>query len=467
MRSLREYYDLELKPLVGDGLTSVRWELDERVAAALPVFGKLIRQLFRDYERLKDEQQALDFDDLEGKAAVLLAGDESVRARWQREIRAVLVDEFQDTNDRQRQIVYGLSGFTSNSGAGPLSSAGQSASLFIVGDAKQSIYKFRGADVTVFRRVQADIQGAQGLPLDLDLTFRAHKPLLETINALLLPVLGEVEDPAHPFRVPFAPLQPYRQTPAAKAVARPYVEFVMGLGEDAAEGRAAAAAALAGCMQRIHAQEGFEWGDMAILFRASTAFEVYEDALESAGIPFITVAGRGFYDRPEIRDLLNALAAIADPTNDLAMAGLLRSPAVGLSDAELYHLRFPNDAQKPVPLWQSLNLHPGNASIVQQRARTIIADLHTLVGRASAAEVLKRYLDLTGYHAILGMVPGGSRLQRNVDKLLADAHRSRMVNLKDFLDYVQALRDVGTREGEAPVEAEGAVQLMTVHKAKG
>ena len=133
---------------------------------------------------MKDEQQALDFDDLEGKAAQLFTENENVRARWQRETRAVLVDEFQDTNDRQRQIVYALTGFhtcpTSASDAIRLS-APQSVELFIVGDAKQSIYKFRGADVTVFRQVQADIAAANGLPLDLDLTFRTHKPLLTTL----------------------------------------------------------------------------------------------------------------------------------------------------------------------------------------------------------------------------------------------------------------------------------------------
>jgi ATP-dependent exoDNAse (exonuclease V) beta subunit len=100
-------------------------------------------------------------------------------------------------------------------------------------------------------------------------------------------------------------------------------------------------------------------------------------------------------------------------------------------------------------------------------ALNTISELHALVGRVPAAQVIKRYLDLTGYRTMLGKAPGGVRLQRNVDKLLADAHRSRMVNLDDFLTYVQTLRDVGTREGEAPVEAGGAVQLMTIHKAKG
>ena len=132
-------------------------------------------------------------------------------------------------------------------------------------------------------------------------------------------------------------------------------------------------------------------------------------------------------------------------------------------------LRCPEGSDKPMPLWEALQDSDISEDTVEIRAYAlnIITELHALVGRAPAAQVLKRYLDLTGYHSMLGKVPGGGRLQRNVDKLLADAHRSRMVNLDDFLVYVQTMRDVGTREGEAPVEADGAVQLMTVHKAKG
>jgi ATP-dependent exoDNAse (exonuclease V) beta subunit len=104
-----------------------------------------------------------------------------------------------------------------------------------------------------------------------------------------------------------------------------------------------------------------------------------------------------------------------------------------------------------------------------QRAYTILNELHALAGRAPAAAVLKRLLDLTNYRAILSTSPNGTRLIRNVDKLLADAHRSRLVSLTDFLAYVQTLRDVSFREGEAPADSStaGAVQLMTVHKAKG
>lgn len=474
MGELKAHYDATLKPVA----EKCRWTLDEHLARLLPALHLLKERAEREYEGRKDERQALDFDDLECRAARLLGEHPAVRARWQAECRAVLVDEFQDTNDRQRQIVYALSQFEpARPGDASPSPTGQGknspASLFVVGDAKQSIYKFRHADVTVFRRVQADIQAAGGLALDLDLTFRAHATLLEGLNTLLAPILGPAEVPAQPFRVPFAPLRAYRQEPRPPGLQPPYIEFHLGLGEGAAEGRLAAARALAERLQALHAAGEFAWGDMALLFRASTGFHTYEAALERAGIPFVTIAGRGFYDRPEIRDLLNALAAIADPRDDLALAGLLRSPAFGLSDAHLYRLLFPPAESGPHPsedgrLWEALQAAgPWASTPAHQRAVTILNELHTLSGRAPAAAVLKRLLDLTGYPALLAAAPEGARMARNVDKLLADAHRSRLVNLGEFLEYVQTVRDVGLRESEAPVDAGGAVQLMTVHKSKG
>ena len=467
MATLRMHYDGEIAPL-GDKKKPVSWALDRQVAKALPGLRRLFQQAVAAYQQLKDEGQALDFDDLEMRAATLLNENPTVRTRWQSEVSAVLVDEFQDTNERQRRIVYALTGF-------PKSQAG---SLFVVGDAKQSIYRFRGADVTVFRRVQADVSAAGGQHIDLDLTFRPHKPLLTATNALLQSVLGMQDDrsaersrqsPTRPYDVPFAPLRAYRQSPE-EGVREPFIELHLGIGGDADQGRRAAAAGLARRLVALYQSEGVEWGQVALLFRASTHFGDYEDALERVGIPFVTVAGRGFYDRPEVRDLLNALSAIAAPDDDLALAGLLRSPAFGLTDAALYLLRWGPDGQRR-PMWAALNgdlasLDPADAERAEH-ARAVIAGLHELVGRAPVAEILKRFLDATYYRAALRLAPGGERPRRNVDKLLADAHRSGLVIVGEFLEYVGALRDVAARESEAPVEAGGAVQLMTVHKAKG
>jgi ATP-dependent helicase/nuclease subunit A len=498
MRVLRDHYDENLKPLIGAEGT-LNFALDRQLAEALPALRQLHDRVLQEYDQLKDEQQALDFDDLEGRAAQLLTTQPTVRERWQHDVQAVLVDEFQDTNARQRDIVYALTGFASTASLRGASFATKQSStagneiashnalamthpgeLFIVGDGKQSIYRFRGADVSVFRQVQADIQTVDGLTVDLDLTFRAHQALVQNLNDLLRPVLGDASAATHAYEVPFAELRAQRKQPEKQVVRAPFVEFHLGVGENAASGREAAAHALAQRLHALHRAEEFAWSDMALLFRATSGFGVYEDALERAGIPFVTIAGRGFYDRPEIRDVLNALAAIHDPTDDLALAGLLRSPAIGLSDADLYRLRFANDDQ-PRSLWENLSViasaereaispdRDETASLRNARsdAYQIIAELHDLAGRVSVAEVLKRFLDATHYRTLLSAAPQGHRLRRNVDKLLADAHTSRLISLGEFLEYVQTLEDVGVREGEAPSEAGGAVQLMTVHKAKG
>ncbi|HXV43614.1 MAG TPA: 3'-5' exonuclease, partial [Anaerolineae bacterium] len=345
------------------------------------------------------------------------------------------------------------------------------ASLFVVGDAKQSIYRFRGADVTVFRQVQADIKAAGGALINFDLTFRAHKALVELTNNLLAPLMPTADDPARPYEVPFTPLLAHRPEPRPQ-VGPPYLEIQLGLGENKEVGRLAAAAGLAERLHQLQASGQIEWQDVALLFRASTAFGVYEDALEQVSIPFVTIAGRGFYDRPEIRDLLNALAALADPTDDLALAGLLRSPAIGLSDGAIYRLRW-TDSGARRPFWSALRHDTVLADLPEadrgraEFARQLIADLHAQAGRVSVAQLLKAFLDATYYRAILRLARGGERLRRNVDKLLADAHRSELVSIPAFLEYLTALGDVGVRESEAPTEAGGAVQLMTIHKAKG
>ncbi len=216
MKGLRGIYEEHLQVLAEKS----RFALDEQLAASLPAVHRLLDQTLLEYQRLKDERQTLDFDDLVGLTAQLLITHPEVRAQIQSELRAVLVDEFQDTDDRQRQIVYALTNFSPLPELGEGSGVRVGVDLFIVGDAKQSIYRFRQADVTVFRQVQSDIQSAGGELIDLDLTFRAHEPLLETLNTLLSPILGESDDPARPFLVPFAPLRAYRQSPERETIRR-------------------------------------------------------------------------------------------------------------------------------------------------------------------------------------------------------------------------------------------------------
>jgi ATP-dependent helicase/nuclease subunit A len=341
--------------------------------------------------------------------------------------------------------------------------------LFVVGDARQSIYRFRGADVNVFTGLQARIKQQGGQAIDLDRTFRAHPILLEGLEALLSPIMGNQTDPERPFLIPYSPLRSERSEARPKVQA-PFIECILGAGEDAISARPAAAQALARRLSELFsAGEIRSWDEVALLFRASTPFSIYEQALEEAGIPFVTISGSGFYDRHEVRDVLNLLRALADPWDDQALVGLLRSPAFGVSDVGIYQLRCPQG--KPRSLQEALHNDLTALSTMDQehvqRARDLLDELVPLVDRLPVAELLKRLLARSDYRATLANAGDSSRLWRNVDKLTGDAQDSGLVGVRDFLEYIATMRDVGAREGEAAPEAEGSVRLMTIHKAKG
>lgn len=459
LTDLRDAFDQYINPLTGGAGsqdTPPNRETEQLFEQLQPLLRNAFQTMLSSYLQALNQRQALDFDGMEDGALQLLRRIE-IRARWQTEISALLVDEFQDTNARQREIVEALSG--------------QPGRLFVVGDERQSIYRFRRADVTVFRQVQAQVRQRGGLPKNLDLTYRAHDPLLQTTAGLLEIIMGTTQDETRPFHVPFAALRANRSIPP-NHILGPHVELILGSGEDTSSARQTSARALVQRLAELRQSGQIRaWDDVALLFRASSGFADYENAFEEAGIPFVTVAGRGFYDRPEIRDVLNLLRALSNPADDLAMAGLLRSPAFGLSDSALYLLRL--QAGQWAPYRQALQ---GDLSMLAapdlasaQRARVTLAALLPSVNRIPVAELLKRLVDATDYRALLAAdeTNGGGRLWRNLDKLLGDAQASRQVNVNEFLDYLATLGDAGAREGEAPAEAQGTVRLMTIHKSKG
>ena len=429
---------------------------DKALAEALPALRDLFARADEVYAQSRRRSHALDFDDLEVMALRLLHENVDVCERWRGEIQAVLVDEYQDTNGRQRDLVNLL-----NDGAGK---------LFIVGDAKQSIYRFRGADISVFREERARI-GQNGRAVQLSRSYRAHKALIGALNGLLSPVLGEESAVRHEWQEPFAPLHAVRGDPQPGAEF-PYVELHLTAGSKGGGALDQAAQVLAARLSAIVAAPAstLRFGDVAILCRASTSFAAYENALDSASIPYVTVAGRGFFERPEVRDVLNALQAIADPRDDVALVGLLRSPVSGFTDGELLALMDRHHATENVALWQTLIMMtaqegpPGHERIVD--FVDLVKRLHGRVGRLSVADVLKGFIDQTGYRAALRLA-GQPRAIRNIDKLLELAHSSGFVSSADFLEFVSMVRGGVAREGEARTSGENAVQIMSVHQAKG
>lgn len=455
---LQELFDELLKPIYeiasDENLTTIR-DAQLHHLETLSLVKEVFFLMLNSYKDNLRQRGLLDFDDLE-EGAIRVLQNPFVRQKWQTQVGALLVDEFQDTNQLQRQVVEALTG--------------DPGKLFVVGDAKQSIYRFRKADVSVFRNIRKDTELSQGSIIDLTETFRAHKALLEPMNEILRRIMGEKEDPSRFFFEPFQALKSNIKGPR-EGIKPPFIEFVLGFGDSASTARPAGARALATRLLELRKEGQFkEWSDVTLLFRAATGFPDYENAFEEADIPFITIAGKGFYERPEIRDVLNILRALANPTDDLAMAGLLRSPAFGLSDTALYQMRRVGKSKTS----SFLTALQGNLSslseidqLYAQRTLRILNELLPEVDRTPIAALLKKLINLTNYRAILASGRGSGRLWRNLDKLLIDAQASDQVNVRDFLDYLSIIRDAGTREGEAPAEVIGAVRLMTIHKAKG
>ncbi len=462
-------------------------DLDRRAAASLPLWASLVRRVQAAYRDAKAAGAQLDFADLEARTRHLL-DTPTVRARYQgAEFKHVLVDEFQDTNAAQWDIIRAL--------ADPATPG----SLFVVGDARQSIYAFRGADVSVFEQVRVQLSGL-GVEIGLSRSFRTHRHLVDGFNALFAQVLVRgASSPTRAYEIELGvPMDAARDlAPTDDAP----VEFMLvekvDDGEekrDAEDYRRAEASALAERIRALVEDEGrlihdkradvsrpVSYGDVAILFQALSNVTLYEDALKAAGVPYVTVAGRGYYDRQEVWDLIHLLQALYNLSDDLSLAAVLRSPLFSLSDDALLALRRMADSVGPDErLYAGLEAAaaelengaavPGVAADevgLVAFAYEQVSELHRLAGRVTIAELLREALARTGYLAALTGMPDGARRRGNVEKLLDKAQSSGKTTLGAFSQYLADLSAYEAREGEAIVDATGAVTLMSVHKSKG
>ena len=451
-----------------EGLGEPPGAIDERAAELLPAWWLLIKQVQERYHTEKHQRSMLDFDDLENLSMKLLQEHPQVVARYRgAEFKHLLVDEFQDTNSRQWAIVRALAGVDAP------------GSLFVVGDPKQSIYAFRGADVSVFGQVQAEITNAQGVPLDLSTSFRSHRPLINGLNRLFEQILVQHEgSPVRDYQVTFGrAMEAFREIPPAEI---PPIHLLLlnkekhpieTLRRWEAREIALTLRAMIEAKRPVHDKATNEirpmrYGDIAILFRALTSVNLYEEVFRAMELPFITLAGRGYYDRQEVQDLINLLRALHNPADNLSLAAALHSPLFSLSSEALYALR-----QTGLSLWESL-VQPGPLFPERERATLTFAQdalyrLHDAAGRVTISELLRAALDATGFLATLTGLPNGAQRRGNVEKLLTLAQSAGKVTLSAFSHYLEDLSTAEVREGDAALETSDVVQIMSVHASKG
>lgn len=420
--------------------------------------------LARDAIRDRLEQDgAVDFDRMIAWTRDLLAGDAGIRAAIRRRIRTLIVDEFQDVDPLQREIAYLL--------GDPESRDPATTRLMLVGDPKQGIYRFRRADVTVWRQVEQDFTG-RGLGRVLALTdnFRSLPPILGFVEATVGRLLDQPIDGAglQPFEVPFLPVEPRRDP--LPAGAPPVVELLLAEPPDDEKVkvdplRVAEAHAIAARARALHAA-GTPWREMALLLPGWGSLELYESALLAAGVPTYALRTEGFFERREVLDLLVALQVLRDPADDLALAGFLRGPCVGARDETLLALaragsRSFHAALTEVECAESPLLH---------RAAALLAELAPLRDRVPTAELLELLLDRTGYlvHLLLAGEEG-RRAVANVRRLVGMAREHRAGGLGDFLRMVKEVRRRGDRVGEARLfgAQDEVVTITSIHSAKG
>jgi ATP-dependent helicase/nuclease subunit A len=459
--------------------------------------------------RLSEEKQKLsvvDFDDLQLRTLKLLTEHPQLMTRISERYRFFLVDEFQDTNGLQRDLMIKLG-------------LRRGANLFIVGDRKQSVYGFRGADVDVFREMTDAIKAAGGTEQPLHLNFRSQRPLIDCLNFVFVKTFRPRDD-VSPEQLPELGYVEHEASVAEREArdAPPLVEFLVSIlpdrhspdySEDDVqtryETRDVRERDAAQMVERIQELVGgthasrvlvkddagtpeacvpVNYGDIAVLFRALTGVGIYESAMRRAGIPYLTVQGKGFYQREEITDLIQLLRFLDNTTDEIALAALLRSPLGGISDNALFALRSgplvgeTTDGKK-LPrrnLWRAVRQHREIQFIDEEehveidRVATFLEDMIERRSRYSIADLLRHAVAAADFMAVIAANFDGAHRIANVEKLfrLAEAFERSGELIRDFVHYVEKFEEIGGRETEGQIDkTANVVRLMTIHQAKG
>lgn len=432
-------------------------------------------QLRKDWRGYKRAAALLDFDDLLYKARDLLAKHPEVRKALSQRFRHVLVDEFQDTDPLQTEILWLLCG---DEGAGePLSRPLRPGALFLVGDPKQAIYRFRGADVNAYIAARAAI--APDSLLKITANFRSVEPILTFVNKRFERVLSE--SAGQPGFSELSPIHPAGADPAVVALDVAVDEENSSAG-GIRDAEAVAVADLCGRLagnlmvrdQHTNELRKCRLGDIALLAPASTELWRFEEALEDLGIPVSTQAGKGFFRRQEIQDLIALTCALADSRDSLALGALLRGPIIGLTETELLDIveRLPIDPAQPHRL-PMLSLRTDPDQIANANASNAIRILAFLRGQGRKTTP---YSLLSDAVAVLHVRPqlrqrfkdGTERAVANVDLFLELARAYDVRGLRAFARDMRAKWQDTVRQVEGRPDAEEqSVSLITVHSAKG
>lgn len=416
-------------------------------------WGRVVAEVYSSYQDKLAQNNALDFDDLILIPVKLFQQNEQVLNYWHRKFRHILVDEYQDTNRTQYDLIRLL---VTNGEDSKNNWNWGDRSVFVVGDADQSIYSFRMADFTILLEFQQDF--GDNLPDDdtrtmvkLEENYRSCENILEAANQLIENNTQRIDKILKPTRGAGEQIYCHK---ADDEIAE--AEFVINQ------------------IRTLERQNPeVNWGNFAILYRTNAQSRPFEESLVRAGIPYTIVGGLKFYDRKEIKDVLSYLKAIANPADNLSLLRVINTPRRGIGKATIDALT--NAAQQlGTTLWEilidetSVNTLAGRSAKAVNNFAQMISKLQEQVSTVPVSEIVQQLLEASGYVQDLqnqGTEEADNRLL-NVKELynavLQFEEENEDISLGAFLESTSLSSDLDNLK-----EGQSAVSLMTLHSSKG
>lgn len=460
----------------------------------------LIQAAWEAYEAIKTRRRARDFVDLVTDAVHLLENDSEVYDKVRSQVRAVLVDEAQDTNRLQRHFVRLLVGFASDDSTRPVPQHQKqtTAALCVVGDRKQAIYTFRGADPASFDTFMHDVIARGGSDDVLTISRRSTPPLVHGINHLGYNLFGDAYEPLAPLNAEEM-VTHHGASHNASIAHHPAMLWIDVQAEQTGEGEQSAHT-LSAAETTLHEARGIAHfihermrstasaGDFAILMAQKTTATLYARALRDVDIPVVLTGGDGFYEQADVIDVLSLLRWITDPSDRLAAAVALRSPLFGLSDSGLLNL-----------LHHGHGDHAHRDGLMALRVGTFIPSEHTahmvssfgaqdaailsqinqhMPSWIAGAQVMSvvdflEHLEATLHlRAVYLATEDGEQCFANQDRLLSMAESFDGAGRGGVARFAYEMHERmldGQREAVVPMPSaeRHAVSIMTVHQSKG
>ncbi|MEP0860809.1 MAG: UvrD-helicase domain-containing protein [Ignavibacterium sp.] len=396
------------------------------------------------YEFKKKEESYIDFEDILLFTKELLK-NQDVQNYLSTKFKYLMVDEFQDTNELQYEIFL------------PILDYLKSGKLFIVGDEKQSIYKFRDAELEIFYKTKDDIVRERNIShlMELPDSFRMNEEICLFTNFIFnrlferdIPLFGELKN------VPIV---------CAKKKERiGEISFLISKCED---DKPTQAELVADKIVQLVSTENYNFGDITILVRKRKSFDDLETIFIKRGIPYSIIGGRGFYQKQVINDIHNYLAFLLNQENDAALVGILRSPFFTIPDTTIFEISL----QPGKSFYDKLKNFSDNGRL--EKVKRVLQTHIDLSASLQLTQLLNQILSDTDYLAVIHNRIDGEQEIANIKKLLSISRSFDSKGYRNLYDFVNTLSEsipgVEDEPQAAVSTALNAVQLMTVHQAKG